>query len=306
MIGLHWHFLTFLYDPCLLPSSAAFTLQSKCQESINSGSTHSDHRESISWHVLVPRPVPVPGSVCVPVALSRTGGNERALMLVPVTDAQHHHPPSSPPALFAFPSDTVRMGPCTDLQVAPLPGKKYVSGVAQGVWMEQAVPQFWLLRNQTDRTYGSTVVQKHDDTTAKMFLSCKLCYFALFYSNWVKQTNKQWTNTIEQSITIKTILYSMNKNVLKMLSFGQFCFTYGDPRCDRGERWAWGDCSYCLCDLYRTVSRLERSQIQDQPHSYLFHKLRSKCRSWQIRPGSGTTSLRQLLSRNSPSMPCWG
>lgn len=115
--------LEFLFDPFLFPSSAAFPLQSKCQESINSGPAHSDHRESISWHVLVPWPVPVPGSVCVPVALSRTGGNERALMLVPVTDAQHHHPPSSPPALSAFPSDTVRMGPCTDLQVAPLPGK---------------------------------------------------------------------------------------------------------------------------------------------------------------------------------------
>ena len=43
-----------------------------------------------------------------------------------------------------------------------------------------------------------------------------------------------------------------------------------------------------------------------RPHSYLFHKLRSKCRRWQIRPGSGTASLQQLLSRNSPSMPCWG
>ncbi|KAK1891013.1 Rhodopsin kinase GRK7 [Dissostichus eleginoides] len=41
-----------------------------------------------------------------------------------------------------------------------------------------------------------------------------------------------------------------------------------------------------------------------RPHSYLFHKLRSKCRRWQIRPGSGTASLQQLLSRNSPSMPC--
>ncbi|KAI9546140.1 hypothetical protein NQZ68_029375 [Dissostichus eleginoides] len=40
-----------------------------------------------------------------------------------------------------------------------------------------------------------------------------------------------------------------------------------------------------------------------RPHSYLFHKLRSKCRRWQIRPGSGTASLQQLLSRNSPSMP---
>ncbi|CAB1421402.1 unnamed protein product [Pleuronectes platessa] len=46
------------------------------------------------------------------------------------------------------------------------------------------------------------------------------------------------------------------------------------------------------------------SQIQAQPHSYLFHKLRSKCRCWQIRPGFGTALLQQLLSRNSPSMPC--
>lgn len=115
--------LEFLYDLFYFAFSAAFTLQSKCQGRLNSGPAHSDHRESISWHVLVPWPVPVPDSVCVPVALSRTGGNERALMLVPVTDAQHHHPPTSPPALSAFPSDTVRTGPCTDLQVAPLAGK---------------------------------------------------------------------------------------------------------------------------------------------------------------------------------------
>lgn len=102
---------------------AAFTLLFKRQGSINLGFAQSDHRESISWHVLVPWPVPVPGSVCVPVALSRTGGNERALMLVPVTDAQHHHPSTSPPALSAFPSDTVRTGPSPDLQVAPLAGK---------------------------------------------------------------------------------------------------------------------------------------------------------------------------------------
>lgn len=106
-----------------LAFSTAFTLQSKCQESINLGPAHSDHRESISWHVLVPWPVPVPSSMYVPMALSRTGGNERALMLVPVTDAQHHHPPATPPALSAFPSDTGRTGACADLQVAPLAGK---------------------------------------------------------------------------------------------------------------------------------------------------------------------------------------
>lgn len=115
-----WNFCMILFS---FAFSAALTLKSKCQGRINSGLAHSDHRESISWHVLVPWPVPVPGSVCVPVALSRTGGNERALMLVPVTDAQHHHPPTSPPALSAFPSDTVRTGPYTDLQVAPLAGK---------------------------------------------------------------------------------------------------------------------------------------------------------------------------------------
>ena len=73
---------------CALQLSA---LLSKYEGSIDSSPTHSDHRESISWHVLVPWHVPVPSSVCVPMALSRTGGNERALMLVPVTDVQHHH-----------------------------------------------------------------------------------------------------------------------------------------------------------------------------------------------------------------------
>lgn len=120
LVASLWNFCMILFS---FSFSAAFTLLSNCQGSINSGPTHSDHRESISWHVLVPWPVPMPSSVCVPVALSRTGGNERALMLVPVTDAQHHHPPTSPPALSAFPSDTVRTGPCTDLQVAPLAGK---------------------------------------------------------------------------------------------------------------------------------------------------------------------------------------
>lgn len=119
LVASLWNFCVILF---LFAFSVAFTL-SKYQGSINSGPTHSDHRESISWHVLVPWHVPVPGSVCVPMALSRTGGNERALMLVPVTDVQHHHPPTSPPALSAFPSDTVRTGPCTDLQVAPLAEK---------------------------------------------------------------------------------------------------------------------------------------------------------------------------------------
>lgn len=73
----------------------------------------------------------------------------------------------------------------------------------------------------------------------------------------------------------------------------------------RGEEglWEWGYCVWASCSA---ASRLEHSQIQAQPHSYLFHKLRSKCRCWQIRPGSGTALLQQLLSRNSPSMPCWG
>lgn len=116
--------LCFLHGPLLFFTfSAAFTLLSKRQGSINLGPAHSDHRESISWHVLVPWPVAAPGFVCVPMALIRTGGNERALMLVPVTDALHHHPPTSPPALSAFPSDTVRTGPCAHLQVAPLAGK---------------------------------------------------------------------------------------------------------------------------------------------------------------------------------------
>lgn len=61
-----------------------------------------------------------------------------------------------------------------------------------------------------------------------------------------------------------------------------------------------------VCASCSAASRLQPSQIQAQPHSYLFHKLRSKCRCWQIRPGSGTALLQQLLSRNSPSMPCWG
>lgn len=116
--------LEFLYDPFLFCVLCSFHIAvQNVRGALTRGPAHSDHRESISWHVLVPWPVPVPGSVCVPVALSRTGGNERALMLVPVTDAQHHHPPTSPPALSAFPSDTVRTGPCTDLQVAPLAGK---------------------------------------------------------------------------------------------------------------------------------------------------------------------------------------
>lgn len=62
----------------------------------------------------------------------------------------------------------------------------------------------------------------------------------------------------------------------------------------------------CVCALYSAASKLQPSQIQAQPHSYLFHKLRSKLQCWQIRPGSGTALLQQLLSRNSPSMPCWG
>lgn len=62
----------------------------------------------------------------------------------------------------------------------------------------------------------------------------------------------------------------------------------------------------CVRASCSAASRLQPSQIQARPHSYLFHKLRSKCRCWQIRPGPGTASLRQLPSRNSPSMPCWG
>lgn len=66
------------------------------------------------------------------------------------------------------------------------------------------------------------------------------------------------------------------------------------------------ECRYCLFALCGAALRLEHRQFQAQPHSYLFHKLRSKWWSWQIRPGPGTASLQQLLSRNSPSMPCRG
>lgn len=74
----------------------------------------------------------------------------------------------------------------------------------------------------------------------------------------------------------------------------------------KGEQGLWDFGLLCVCAPCNAASKLQPSQIQAQPHSYLFHKLRSKCRCWQIRPGSGAALLQQLLSRNSPSMPCWG
>lgn len=50
----------------------------------------------------------------------------------------------------------------------------------------------------------------------------------------------------------------------------------------------------------------DSSIARSRPHSYLLHKLRSKCWSWQICPHSGAALLQQLLSRNSPSMPGLG
>lgn len=59
--------------------SAAFTLLLKWQWRITIGPAHSDHRESISWHVLMPWSAPVFGSVSVPMALGRSGGMKEPL-----------------------------------------------------------------------------------------------------------------------------------------------------------------------------------------------------------------------------------
>lgn len=109
------------YTECQLSSALPF----KHQGTSDWGPARSDHRESLSWHVLVPRPAPLPGSVCVPVAIGRTGGGGIKELLcwcqsqMPSTTST-----TTPPRhCLHSPSDAVRTGPCTDLQVAPLAGK---------------------------------------------------------------------------------------------------------------------------------------------------------------------------------------
>lgn len=75
---------------------AASTLPFKCQGSINLGPAQSDHRESISWHVLVPWPVPVPGSVCVCLWHWAEQGEMKELLCwcqsqMPSTTTHPHH-----------------------------------------------------------------------------------------------------------------------------------------------------------------------------------------------------------------------
>lgn len=57
-----WNFFMILFS---FTVSAVFPLLSKSHGSIYLGHARPDHRESISWHVLVPWPAPVPVSLCV-------------------------------------------------------------------------------------------------------------------------------------------------------------------------------------------------------------------------------------------------
>lgn len=95
-----------LYLPC-----ASFAVQRKFQEDMDSSPAHSDHRKVFPDMCLCPGLCPCL-ALFLPMELSIRAWNERTVMLVPVTDAQFHHPPTSPPALSAFPSDSVRKGPC--------------------------------------------------------------------------------------------------------------------------------------------------------------------------------------------------
>lgn len=101
-----WNFCVILFS---FAFSAAFTLLSKYQGSLNSGPTHSDHRESISWHVLVPWHVPVPGSVFVPMALGRTGGKWKSSYA-----GASHRCPAPPPAHVTACSVCIPLWHCPD------------------------------------------------------------------------------------------------------------------------------------------------------------------------------------------------
>lgn len=95
-----------LFLPC-----APFAVKRKYQEDMDSSPAHSDHRKVFPDMWLCPGLYPCL-DLCLPVELSIRAWNERTLMLVPVADAQFHHPPTSPAALSAIPSDTVRKGLC--------------------------------------------------------------------------------------------------------------------------------------------------------------------------------------------------
>lgn len=224
---------------------------------MDSSPAHSDHRKVFPDMCLCPGLYPCL-ALCLPVELSIRAWNERTLMLVPVADAQFHHPPTSPPALSAFPSDTVRKEPCR----WPQYHKTYVSGVCK-------TKQIRLLRK-----YGEYLI-----IVVTQNVCIIECQISNLYYNWISE--------------FCSVLLMVNWCVLShVIYLGMRSLACGKQASIHG--------------FSRTVSRLQHSQIQAQPRSYLLHKLRSKCWSWQICPDSRTALLQQLLNRNSPSMPGLG
>lgn len=100
-------------------------------------------QKSIFWHVLVPWPVavPMPDSGCG--ARLKSGKWKHSYA------GASHRCPVPPPTHIASCSVWVPLWHCPEGALhrpagGPITSEKYVSGGTRGVWIEQAVPDFWL------------------------------------------------------------------------------------------------------------------------------------------------------------------